>query len=96
MYFYTQKFLILGASKSGCAVADYLLEKGVNCYVYEELKSDKIEKTLRDLSAKGAMITTPDRVESVLSIVDILVLSPGVPINHRVAVRAKALGKTQR
>ena len=52
MYFYTQKFLILGASKSGCAVADYLLEKGVNCYVYEELKSDKIEKTLRDLSAK--------------------------------------------
>lgn len=88
----TQKFMVLGASKSGLATAEYILSNGGACAVYEELKSKKIEQSLALLKGLGATIIALDEVEDWLRKTDVLVLSPGVPINHSIAVKAKALG----
>ena len=87
-----QKFIVLGASKSGCASAKYILSKGGTCYVYEELESEKIRKSLDQLKELGAIIVTADEVDGILGNIDVLVISPGVPINHSLAVKAKAKG----
>ncbi len=92
MHVKTQKFLVLGASRSGIAVAKYILTNGGVCYVYEELDSPKIKKSIAELNELGANIVIEEQIDSVLSKVDVLVISPGVPINHNVAVKAKAKG----
>lgn len=88
-----QKFLILGASKSGFSVAKYLQEKGATFYVYEELKTQKAIEALEKLKSLGVTNLSRDKVEETLKECEILVLSPGVPINHEIAVKAKAMGK---
>lgn len=89
----TQKFFILGVSKSGFAAAEYILKSGGECYLYEELKSDKIDTAIRLLVEMGAKIVGESNIEGVLNEIEVLIISPGAPINHRVAVRAKQLGK---
>ena len=54
MYLKTQKFLIIGVSKSGSAVTRYALEQGAECYIYEELKNSKIDAIVSDLINLGA------------------------------------------
>ena len=93
MYLKTQKFLILGVSKSGYAVAKYALSKGAHCSLCEELTSPKIDRAIKELAELGAVVLS--RLEAInrLEQIDVLVLSPGVPINHEIAVKAKSLGK---
>ena len=93
MYLRNQKFLIMGASKSGYAVIKYLLDKGAACCVYEELKSAKAQDALAKLNELGVENLSIGQVGERLKEFDVLVLSPGVPINHEIAVRAKSLGK---
>ena len=93
MYIKNQKFLILGVSKSGYSVAKYLLENNGRCYLYEQLKSPKIETAIKELTAMGAKIVFQENVDRVLQEIDVLVISPGAPINHELAVKAKKLGK---
>lgn len=93
MYIKTQKFLILGASKSGFAVAKYLVERGANCKIYEELKTPKVEKALEKIKELGLSNLTREQALNSLKEIDILVISPGVPINHELAVKAKQLNK---
>lgn len=92
MYIKTQTFLVLGVSKSGFSAAKYILEKGGECYVYEELKSPKIDRAVSDICSLGAKRVEKDKVDQVLSITDVLLLSPGAPINHELAVKAKEQG----
>lgn len=89
MYIKTQKFLILGVSKSGYAVAKHVLINGGKCYLYEELSSDKIQVAINELTELGAIKLDVNNVDEILKTIDVLVISPGVPINHPVAVKAK-------
>ncbi len=89
----TQKFLIIGASKSGFSVAKYLVERNADVKVYEELKSAKAAQALEKLKDLGLTNLTREQAEERLKEIDVLVLSPGVPINHELAVKAKAMGK---
>lgn len=93
MYIKEQTFFVLGVSKSGFAAAEYILKKGGKCYFYEELKSDKILASEKTLAEHGATEVTKDTLDAALEASDTLIISPGVPINHAVAVKAKALGK---
>lgn len=93
MYFKTQKFLIIGASKSGFAVIKHLTSRGADCRVYEELRTQKAVQALDRLKELGINNLTREQVESTIKEIDVVVLSPGVPINHEIAVRAKQLGK---
>ena len=93
MHIKSQKFLILGASKSGFAVAKYIYDAGGTCSVLEELNSEKAQMAKSKLIEMGVDCVSRERVEENLDFYDIVVLSPGVPINHEIAVRAKQLGK---
>ena len=93
MYIKNQKFLVLGVSKSGLAAAKYLLGHNAACYFYEEMSSNKIVSAKQEIVALGGKEVNADTVESVLKNIDIVVISPGVPINHPVAVMAKSFGK---
>ncbi len=93
MHLKTQKFLIMGVSKSGLAVTKYALEHNADCYIYEELKNAKIDATIAELINLGAKYVSMEKAQATLEIIDVLVLSPGVPINHPLAVRAKQLKK---
>lgn len=88
----TQNFLILGASKSGFAVAKHILEAGGECSVLEELNTEKARLAINNLQELGAKCLDKATVEQDLSKFDVLVLSPGVPINHDIAVKAKKIG----
>lgn len=93
MYIKTQKFMVLGISKSGYSACKYILSKGACCYFYEELKSAKIDSAIEELSALGAVCVHKDVSDVFLQGIDVFVVSPGVPINHDITVRAKKLGK---
>lgn len=93
MHIKTQKFLVMGVSKSGYSVSKYILENGGQCYVYEQLKSPKIDVAIEELTRLGAMRVDEQTIEDCLKTIDVIILSPGVPINHEVAIKAKQLGK---
>ena len=93
MYVKSQIFLVLGVSKSGYAVAKHILEEGGKCYFFEELSSPKIDQAKEELTSFGGIRLDNDSVDKILLGIDILVISPGVPINHEIAIKAKNLGK---
>ena len=92
MYIKNQNFLVLGVSKSGFAVANFILSKGGRCFLFEELSSPKIDNAIASLIELGATRTTKQNLDKELSQMDVVVVSPGVPINHEVTVKAKTLG----
>ncbi len=89
----TQKFIVLGVSKSGYAVAKRLLSVGGTCYLFEELKSPKIDKAMEELLSLGGIRVLAEDVDKIIDEIDVLVISPGAPINHPLAVKCKQLGK---
>lgn len=93
MYPKTQSFFVLGVSKSGFAAANLILNRGGKCFIYEELDSPKIAAAITELTARGAVRVSRERAEEFIELSDILVISPGVPINHEIAVAFKAAGK---
>ena len=88
-----QTFLVVGISKSGFAVANYILSNGGKCFLYEDLKSPKIDDAISKLIDLGGVRVERENVDDALLHIDNLIISPGVPINHNVAVKAKNLGK---
>lgn len=93
MYCKRQNFLILGVSKSGYAVAEYLVGQKATVRVYEDYDNDKIEKTIGQLKTIGVERLNKEQAEEWVVQADVIVLSPGVPINHPLAVMAKELNK---
>lgn len=89
----TQKFLVLGISKSGYAAADYLLKNGADTYLFEELNTPKIAAALEKLTAIGGKIISKEQAFSLMRDIDVVVISPGIPINYDLAVEAKNQGK---
>jgi len=93
MYYGNQKFLVAGLSRSGEGSAEFLLRRGAEVYVYDDFASDKIEETVKNLQAKGAVCVTAETLDEAISRCDILVLSPGIPIDNRLPVAFRRLGK---
>lgn len=89
MYIKQQNFLIVGVSKSGISAAEYVLKQGGKLYFYEEIVNDLTKKTKDKLIELGGICVEKESVESIIDQIDILVVSPGVPINHKVCVLAK-------
>lgn len=93
MYIFNQKFLILGVSKSGVAMADYLLKNNCSCYLFDDSVSNRTIENIKRLTESGAVSVLNENVENVIKDIDVLLISPGVPINHKVALIAKKYNK---
>lgn len=93
MYLKKQIFFVLGLSRSGKAAAEYLLSQGGGVYIYDEGEGERIRQTVEKLVELGAKEVKKEDVARMETLSDALVLSPGIPIDHPVAVAFKKAGK---
>ncbi len=93
MYLKKQIFFVFGLSRSGTAVAKYLLGQGSVVYVYDESQGERVQKTVAELVELGAKEVKKEDISRMESLSDALVLSPGIPIDHPIAVSFKKAGK---
>ena len=94
MYFGNQKFLVAGMSKSGESSARFLLERGAQVYIYDDVISENISQVCSSLERLGAKIVTAEKYEEAVSACDILVLSPGIPIDTALPISFRKQGKS--
>ncbi len=94
MYFKVQKFLVAGMSVSGESSARFLLERGAEVYIYDDVVTDKINGIMSELSGLGAHVVTADTLDAATVKCDILVLSPGIPIDNVLPVAFRKQGKS--
>lgn len=93
MYFKNQKFLVAGLSRSGEGCVNFLLKHGATVYAYDDVISDKVANLMKELRAKGAITVDAEGLNDAINICDILVLSPGIPIDNQLAVSFRKQGK---
>ncbi len=93
MFFKGQRFFIAGMSVSGESSARFLLERGAEVYVYDDVVSDNIAKVYAELRGLGAHIVTAENCDAAAEKCDILVLSPGIPIDTALPVFFRKRGK---
>ncbi len=93
MYPQRQIFLVFGLSRSGQAAASFLLSQKAVVYIYDEGESERIAQTTQTLSDAGAKVLRKEELSRVASFCDVLVLSPGIPVDHFMAVAFKRSGK---
>ncbi|MGN0806798.1 MAG: UDP-N-acetylmuramoyl-L-alanine--D-glutamate ligase [Candidatus Coproplasma sp.] len=93
MYFGNQKFLVAGLSRSGEGCVNFLLRRGAKVYAYDDVVSDKVAKLMKDFRAKGVIIVDSEGLSDAINVCDILVLSPGIPIDNQLAVSFRKQGK---
>lgn len=80
-------------SRSGVASVRFLLRRGADVYMYDDVISDKIAAAMRELEAIGAHTVEADGLDRAISLCDILVLSPGIPIDNPLPVAFRRQGK---
>lgn len=93
MYPQQQVFLVFGLSRSGRAATEFLLSRGATVYIYDDLTGERVEELSKTLEEKGAKRVRKEELKSTLELCDALVLSPGIPIDHPLAVACKRNGK---
>ena len=93
MYPEKQSFLVLGLSRSGTAVAEYLLEQNARVYLYDDLTSESLERTIALLENRGGRRVKKEELATMQDICDAVVLSPGIPIDHPVSIAFRRAGK---
>lgn len=93
MYFKNQKFLVAGLSKSGESSARFLLDRGAEVYLYDDVISDAVSAVCMRLEELGAHVVSGDGCEEAALKCDVLVLSPGIPIDTALPISFRKQGK---
>lgn len=91
MYIKLTSFLVVGLKNSGYSISKLLLNKGAEVYIYDNVLEGFTKKNALELEGLNAKITY-NPLET-LNLVDVLVLSPGVPIDNEIAIEARRLNK---
>lgn len=93
MLFERQTFLVAGLSRSGTASAEYLRSKGAAVYLYDDVEDDNVLAAAKKLEELGCVYVAKSALEEKAAACDVLVLSPGIPIDHPLPVSFKRAGK---
>lgn len=93
MYFKNQKFMVAGMSRSGECATRFLLERGADVYVYDDYTNDRVTAVMNEFQSLGAHIVTAESYADAPQICDVLVLSPGIPIDNPLPVAFRKQGK---
>lgn len=93
MFFGNQKFLVAGMSRSGEGCANFLLKRGAKVYVYDGVVTDKVAEVIKSLQDKGAVAVNAESLNDAVNVCDVLVISPGIPIDNPLPVAFRKLGK---
>lgn len=88
-----KKAMVLGMARSGIAAAKLLLLRGAEVWVCDAKQRENFNGALDELETKGAHLLLDEKhPEEHLEGMDLLVVSPGIRIEHPAIERAKALG----
>lgn len=87
-----KRFSILGAGKSGLAVARLLKTRRAKVFLSEKGKKNKFEDAAKELDEIGIEYEFGDNTHRVLD-ADYVVLSPGVPIDAPIVKLARETDK---
>ena len=93
MLFSQQVFLVAGLSRSGVSAAEFLLSRGAKVYAYDDAEGESVQKAIASLSEQGCRIVHREELSERAKECDILVLSPGIPIDHPLARFFRTHGK---
>lgn len=93
MYFKGQKFLVAGISGSGESSARFLLARGAAVYLYDDMITPAVRAAMDKLIAAGAEEVTASLYQDAVMGCDVLVLSPGIPIDNALPVAFRRMGK---
>ncbi len=93
MLFERQTFLVAGLSRSGVAAAEYLAAKGAEVYLYDDVDDETVRAAQAKLAQAGCVAISKNELEEKTERCDILVLSPGIPVDHPLPVSFRRAGK---
>ncbi|MDP9018520.1 MAG: UDP-N-acetylmuramoyl-L-alanine--D-glutamate ligase [Candidatus Eremiobacteraeota bacterium] len=79
--------LVLGVGRSGLASVEVLCELGVQVLATDEKEPRVLVSALQTIEQCGARFVTPAQLDSVLPQIDIVVLSPGIPLSGALTQR---------
>jgi len=91
MYIKKQTFAVAGLSVSGRSAALALIKRGAKVYIYDDAANlERVKKNIEKLTAAGAIYTD---AASAVEASDVVVVSPGVPVDAPFLVAARKAGK---
>lgn len=73
-----KKVVVVGLGRTGCDVAEFLLNKGADVFITEERKDEEIYEKAEYFKSKGAKVETGKHTEEFLEGSNLIVVSPGV------------------
>ncbi len=93
MLYSRQKFLVAGLSRSGISAAEFLLARGARVYCFDDVEEGAVAAAAAELKEKGCTIIHKEDLREKSEECDILVLSPGIPVDHPLPVAFRRAGK---
>ncbi len=88
-----KRVLVVGLGKSGVASALFLKEKGAKVTVSDAKPQDQLKEEIPLLLDQGIAVETGGHGERTFRGQDLIVVSPGVPVDAPLLVQARALGE---
>ncbi|MCX5852104.1 MAG: UDP-N-acetylmuramoyl-L-alanine--D-glutamate ligase [Deltaproteobacteria bacterium] len=73
------KVLVIGLGRTGVATAHFLASRDARVYISEEKKREDVEDSQRLIEGTGATVQTGGHDTGILSGIDLIIPSPGVP-----------------
>lgn len=93
MKFNKEIFLVIGLSKSGISASKLLISHGAKVFLYDQTDSARITSAANELAAIGAVRIAQEELDETMQKCCAVIISPGVPIDHPVALRANEMKK---
>lgn len=87
-----KKVLVLGLMRSGIAVSELLLQHGAELILCDQKDTQNIRDNIKKLNLDKCTVHIGEDPLPLLDDADILLISPGVPIDAPIVIRAKELG----
>jgi UDP-N-acetylmuramoylalanine--D-glutamate ligase len=87
-----RKVLVVGMARSGVAAARMLREMGVLVRISDQKTGTELGEQLDELRLEGIEWRLGEPAEGLLEGMDLVVISPGVPVTHPAVEKAKELG----
>lgn len=84
--------LIVGMARSGIAAAKLLWELGANVYISDMKPRTQLGKEVEELERMGIELFLGASPDHILPSIDMMVLSPGVPYDSPLAIKAQEMG----
>lgn len=91
MYYKNVTYLVAGLQKSGFSSAEFLLKKNAKVYIYDMRKTKNVISNKEKLVKKGAI--NLEYYDNAPELCDVLVISPGVPIDSEICKIFKRANK---